>query len=481
MTRACATLTLFLGLPQGTMGFASSFSACRSQASAAPRTALLRAWGRTSSGSSSERQPLRHLRRRRSEGLVASLSTKGEREGNPATEEEAQLLQHLSSPPKSQRRHQQQPQQPRTSTKRGTTRKRLTSTGGLKSLPIVTPSIELLSHASRRSKKVSQDMLIKNARNRSRKWVAERMDMLGKATSKPLRDIIRQYKHQLPILHPFEATLADLTVRAREKTGERTLQSVLDDVNDFRKVALEISKSAAREGKLGEKKSEIMQTMDAGYSRMEDHFLTNGSVLEDLTEIQKSLRSLPIVQLHLPTVVLVGAPNVGKSSIVRAVSTGTPEVNSYPFTTRGMALGHMFHPETNARYQIMDTPGVLSRPDGERNEMEALTLASMQHLPTAVIFVMDLSGHSGHLSSLDNQMQVRHELRRRFPRRPWLDVVSKADLPRLELEKAKEALPEGYLDLSTLDGTGVEELKTRLFEMYEIIERILAPPPEVQR
>lgn len=55
--------------------------------------------------------------------------------------------------------------------------------------------------------------------------MAERMDMLGKATSKPLRDIIRQYKHQLPILHPFEATLADLTVRAREKTGERTLQA----------------------------------------------------------------------------------------------------------------------------------------------------------------------------------------------------------------------------------------------------------------
>lgn len=59
------------------------------------------------------------------------------------------------------------------------------------------------------------------------------------------------------------------------------------------------------------------------------------------------------------------------------------------------------------------------------------------------------------------QMQVRHELRRRFPRRPWLDVVSKADIPRLELEKAKEALPDGYLDVSTLDGTGVDELKSR--------------------
>lgn len=40
-------------------------------------------------------------------------------------------------------------------------------------------------------------------------------------------------------------------------------------------------------------------------------------------------------------------------------------------------------------------------------------------------------------------------------------MISKADLPRVELEKAKEALPEGYLDLSTIDGTGVEDLKRR--------------------
>ena len=55
--------------------------------------------------------------------------------------------------------------------------------------------------------------------------------------------------------------------------------------------------------------------------------------------------------------------------------------------------------------KIMDPPGVLSRPDGDRNEMEALTLASMQHLPTAVIFVMDLSGYSGLQSSLENQVR----------------------------------------------------------------------------
>jgi polynucleotide 5'-kinase involved in rRNA processing len=33
--------------------------------------------------------------------------------------------------------------------------------------------------------------------------------------------------------------------------------------------------------------------------------------------MQKELRKIPIIELETPTIVLVGAPNVGKSSIVR--------------------------------------------------------------------------------------------------------------------------------------------------------------------
>lgn len=38
------------------------------------------------------------------------------------------------------------------------------------------------------------------------------------------------------------------------------------------------------------------------------------------------LRAMPVVDLEMPTLCLVGAPNVGKSSLVRILSTGKPEV-----------------------------------------------------------------------------------------------------------------------------------------------------------
>ena len=44
----------------------------------------------------------------------------------------------------------------------------------------------------------------------------------------------------------------------------------------------------------------------------------------------------------MPQVALVGAPNVGKSSLVQALSSGLPEVCDYPFTTRSVKMGHFY-------------------------------------------------------------------------------------------------------------------------------------------
>lgn len=134
--------------------------------------------------------------------------------------------------------------------------------------------------------------------------------------------------------------------------------------------------------------------------------------------------------------------------------------------------------------------------------MERLTLASLQYLPTAVLFVADLTAQCG--TSLADQWKIREELRARFPTKPWLDVLSKADLLEEEIDEANDlmaarqaqqegssagavepcfapdaqpnvaadaiqfvaALP-GALRVSSLTGSGVDELKAAMLCMLE--------------
>jgi nucleolar GTP-binding protein len=193
--------------------------------------------------------------------------------------------------------------------------------------------------------------------------------------------------------------------------------------------------------------------------------------LTQILDIQKELRRIPAIDLTLPTVVLIGSPNVGKSSIVRAVSTGTPEVNDYPFTTRGVSIGHIVDKVRDLKFQVMDTPGLLDRPEDDRNEMERLTFASLAHLPTAVIFVIDPSGLSGEQSTLQAQLNVRNYLKSRFPKRPWLDVMSKGDLDIAD--DILNQLPIGNLPISVHNGLNIEYLKNEIDMMLMTLQRML--------
>ena len=395
-------------------------------------------------------------------------------------------------------------------------------------------------------------------------------------------------------MHPFEKVVMELTIRARQKRDGLTLSKLLDDVHQGRKELLSLSKDWIYKIKNAGSARESYEYTEEAKEVLASVFL---DLIQEswtgIAELQKSLRNVPIVRLDCPAVVLVGAPNVGKSSIVRAISSGTPEVNNYPFTTRGMTLGHVqvfweseedvaagnvagvsipserdlvqeklerrgvktrrmreeealenfakmnddgdddeeeersvganevvtsvvdagdgtgnleieasntIEPIISKRSfavsqlcQIMDSPGLLRRDNTDiRNEMEELTLAAMSHLPTAVMYVMDLSGGAGDkCSSVEDQLILRREVRARFPRRPWIDVISKYDLGVVDgarerlveimeaerLEKAKKGFDvddENYfIELSIKEGQGVEELRQEVMRMLGEVRVVL--------
>lgn len=67
---------------------------------------------------------------------------------------------------------------------------------------------------------------------------------------------------------------------------------------------------------------------------------------------------------------------------------------------------------------------------GENRRDAKAPLPIPQKVDSVVMFVMDLTGGSGEKSSIQAQLDVRDELKQRFPDHLWIDVMSKADLPR---------------------------------------------------
>lgn len=188
-----------------------------------------------------------------------------------------------------------------------------------------------------------------------------------------------------------------------------------------------------------------LEAKSHGYGRMASIVKQVGPDLVHLDDVRKTIRRLPVIETEVPTVVVAGYPNVGKSSLVRKVSTGTPEVANYPFTTKGVVVGHFEH--KHVRHQIVDTPGLLDRPLEDRNAIEMQALGALRHLADVIVFLVDPSEHCGY--SLDAQLKLLDETRRAFPDAPLVVAESKADLKKAGV---------GEVAISAETGEGIDDL-----------------------
>lgn len=174
--------------------------------------------------------------------------------------------------------------------------------------------------------------------------------------------------------------------------------------------------------------------------------------LHFLNEVRNVLRKLPHVEDTFTTVI-AGYPNVGKSSFIRRISSAEPEVASYPFTTKGIIIGHRIM--GREKIQFVDTPGILDRPAEERNQIERQALSAMMNVANVILFILDPSEHCGY--PMEVQLRLLDEVKG-MVQVPVIVVANKSDI----------RVAEGYLTMSTQSGDGV----------LEVLDAILVHKPE---
>jgi len=187
--------------------------------------------------------------------------------------------------------------------------------------------------------------------------------------------------------------------------------------------------------------------------------------LRFLNEVRNVLRKLPHVE-DACTIVIAGYPNVGKSSFIRHVSSAAPEVASYPFTTKGIIVGHRI--VKRERIQFVDTPGILDRPADERNAIEKQALSAMMNVADIILFILDPSEHCGY--PMEVQLNLLEEVKGLIDV-PLVVVSNKSDI----------TAAEGYLTMSTQTGDGVEAVLAEILSHKpEPLARVSDAVPDIR-
>jgi len=185
--------------------------------------------------------------------------------------------------------------------------------------------------------------------------------------------------------------------------------------------------------------------------------------------------SLAIEKEGAAQVAVIGLPNSGKSQLIATITNASPPVAEYPFTTHGATPGMMEF--ENIKIQMLDTPPLVPQaiqfwlPPLLRQADALLIMVDLSQDPleqmeaiTARLKKMRiiLGGEGG---EDDPEFTVWH--------RKALIIGNKLDLDGAD--KNYRALKAAYekrfpvIAVSAKQGTGLEELKAKVYEVLDII------------
>ena len=182
----------------------------------------------------------------------------------------------------------------------------------------------------------------------------------------------------------------------------------------------------------------------------------------------------------LADVGLLGLPNAGKSTLIRAVSAARPKVADYPFTTLAPNLG-VVRVDENRSFVVADIPGLI---DGAADGA-GLGHQFLRHLQRTrlLLHVVDIAPLDGTSDPVADARAIVKELKRYdqalFDKARWL-VLNKLDLVEPDERAQRIALfidayrwTEPVFAIAAINGDGCREL------VYAIQDWLEKHPAEI--
>ncbi len=174
--------------------------------------------------------------------------------------------------------------------------------------------------------------------------------------------------------------------------------------------------------------------------------------------------SMLILKEGAAQVMVIGPPNAGKSQLISAITSASPTVAEYPFTTQQASPGMMEF--ENIQIQLIDTPPLVP-------EAIEWWLPHMIIRADALLIIVDLTD-----APLTRLEPIIAELENRKIEIRGNKVKTLIIGNKLDLENARASytvLKNQYagqlpvIAVSAREGTGLEELKRKIYEVLDII------------
>ena len=211
---------------------------------------------------------------------------------------------------------------------------------------------------------------------------------------------------------------------------------------------------------------------------------TNRAPRQTTTGSEGEYRALKLELKVLADVGLLGLPNAGKSTFIRAVSSATPKVADYPFTTLVPNLG-VVKVEDHRSFVIADIPGLIEG----ASEGAGLGIRFLKHLTRnrVLLHIVDMAPFDGSDPG-EAALAIANELGRFSPtlasRERWL-VLNKSDLiDEATFKERREAVlatldwQGPVYDISAIRGDGTSRLCGDMMVYLEEVRALEAADPE---